>query len=417
MPGPEFTLIKAARLIDGRGGPPIPRGAVLIEGERVRTVGREAEVASPEGATVEVLDYLDHTVLPGLVDSHVHLNGFGDGRAGDELATLQDEVFAMQSARNARTHLESGVTTVRDCGAKNRTTLMSREASEILKLATPRMVLTGRPMAIVGGHLSYFGIEATGPDGCRAEVRQLIKEGADFVKMTATGGSTRTSFKWRPSFGPQELAAIVDETHKFGKHTVAHCVSSQAIEWCLDAGVDTIVHGFHADPDGTMHFRPEIAERMAEQGTILNPTLHDGRSSIWRLESKQESEGLTDAERFQLEEARRVYEHILESFAKNRNAGVPLVCGSDSSWATYPMGGYQFDIEAHVDGGMTPPEAIVAATRDAARSCWVDRDVGTLEPGKFADVLVVKGDPSVDIKALRHVTDVLLGGRRVARSG
>ena len=197
-----LKLIKAARLIDGTGDPPLERGAILLEGSIIKQIGTEEAVVPPEGADVVEFDYEDKTILPGLVDCHVHLNGIGDGRMGDELALLPDEVLALQAAQNARAHLYSGVTTVRDCGAKNRTTFMLRKAMEMGISPGPRLVLSGRPMAIVGGHLSYFGVAATGVDQCRAEVRQLIKEGADFIKITATGGSTRTSHPMRPSFSP-----------------------------------------------------------------------------------------------------------------------------------------------------------------------------------------------------------------------
>ena len=126
-----FKLIKAARLIDGRGGPPLERGAVLVEGDVIRAVGTEEAVVPPEGAQVQEFNYEDKSVLPGLVDSHVHLVGIGDGRAGDELTLLPDEVLTLQAARNARAHLYSGVTTVRDCGAKNQTTFMLRKAMEM----------------------------------------------------------------------------------------------------------------------------------------------------------------------------------------------------------------------------------------------------------------------------------------------
>ena len=173
-PAPNFTLLKADRLIDGNGGPPLERGAILLKGDRITAVGTEESVVPPEGATVEEITYEGKTLLPGLVDCHVHLNGIGDGRAGDDLATLPDEILTVQSASNARAHLYSGVTTVRDCGAKNRTTFLLRQAVEMGITIAPRLILTGRPMAIVGGHLSYFGIEATGPTECRAAVRQLI---------------------------------------------------------------------------------------------------------------------------------------------------------------------------------------------------------------------------------------------------
>ena len=411
----DFKLIKAARLIDGTGAPPLERGAVLIEGSQIKAVGTEEAVVPPEGGRVQEFDYGDKSVLPGLVDCHVHLNGMGDGRKGDDLALLPDEVLTLQSARNARAHLYSGVTTVRDCGAKNRTTFMLRQAVDMGITPGPRLVLTGRPMAIIGGHLSYFGIEATGEVECQAAVRQLIKEGADFIKITATGGSTKTSFPLRPSFTVQELKAICEEAHKFGKHAAAHCVNSQGIINALDAGIDTLIHAVPKDIDGNVSHLPEITERIVKQGAFVNATLYQGQTKIDRMEHLRESGGLTEEEQRELDTLRTGHEARLEHVAAMRAEGVRLVCGSDSSWSNYPMGNFQGEIEAHLKVGMSPMEAIVSATSDSARSCWTDDQVGTLEPGKQADVLVVDGDPSEDITALRNVADVFLGGELVDR--
>ena len=411
----DFKLIKAARLIDGTGGPPLERGAVLIEGEQIRAVGTEEAVVPPEGARVQEFNYEDKSVLPGLVDCHVHLNGIGDGRTGDELVQLPDEVLTLQSARNARAHLYSGVTTLRDCGAKNRTTFMLRQAVDMGITAAPRLVLAGRPVAIIGGHLSYFGIQATGEVECRAAVRQLLKEGADYIKITATGGSTKTSVRGRPSFTVEELTAICDEAHKFGKHAAAHCSSSQGMLNALDAGIDTVIHAIHHEPDGTSRYRPEITEQIVKQGAFVNATLYQGQTKIDQMERLQESGGLAAEEQRELETLREGHEVRLEHVATMRAEGARLVSGSDSSWSFYPMGNFQGEIEAHVEVGMSPMEAIVSATSDSARSCWTDDQVGTLEPGKQADVLVVDGDPSEDITALRNVVDVFLGGELVDR--
>ena len=413
----DFTLLKAARVIDGLGGPPIERGAVLMQGDAIQAVGPEEEVVPPEGARVSEISYEDKTALPGLVDCHVHMVGIGDGRAGDDLTLLPDEVLTLQAARNARTHLYSGVTTVRDCGAKNRTTFMLRSAYEMGIVEGPRLSLAGRPLAIVGGHLSYFGIEATGEVECRAHVRQLVKEGADFIKVTATGGSTRTSFPTRPSFSPDELAAIVDEAHSFGKHTAAHCASTQGMVNALDAGIDTIVHGMFVEPDGSWLYRPELAERIARQGVFVNPTIHNGRGQMLALELMRAEQELTAGELEELDALQRRDEERLSAFAAMRDAGVRLVSGSDSAWSAYPMGGFQHEIAAHVEGGMSPSEAILSATSVSARSCWMDGQVGTLEPGKRADVLVVEGDPALDVSALWNVADVYLDGKRVERTG
>ena len=409
----DFTILNAARLVDGTGGPVAEAAAILLEGDTIRQIGTRESVRAPDGATAQEMDYGDATILPGLVDCHVHLNGIGDGRSGDELVTLPDEVLTVQTAQNARRHLYTGVTSLRDCGAKNRTTFMLRQAAEMGIVPAPRLVLAGRPVAIIGGHLSYFGIEATGPTECRAAVRQLVKEGADFIKITATGGSTRTSNSLRPSFNVDELTAICEEAHKFGKHAAAHCHSSQAMLNVLDAGIDTIIHGDFREPDGAETFRPEIADRIAEQGVYVNKTIGGSVAGMRILEAEDD---LTEDMQDQLDEMRRSSDMRLGHFARLREAGVMMAAGSDSAWGRYQMGDFQTEIEAHVMGGMSTMEAIVAATRDSARSCWTESSVGTLEPGKQADVLVVDGNPLEDINQLRRVSDVFLAGDRVDRA-
>ena len=409
---PQFTILKAARLIDTAAEAVQEQAAILLEGNTVRQIGTAETVHAPEGASVQEIDYGDATILPGLVDSHVHLNGIGDGRAGDELVTLPDEVLTVQAAQNARRHLYSGVTTLRDCGAKNSTTFMLRQAVDLGIVPAPRLILAGRPVAIIGGHLSYFGTAATGVDECRAAVRQLIKEGADFIKITATGGSTRTSHPLRPSFNVEELRAICDEAHRFGKHAAAHCASSQGMANSLDAGIDTIIHGVHKDPDGADTYRHALTERIAEQGVFVNPTLGQGVARIRMLEDMQ---SLTAAQQAELDAARHTSDARMDHFARMRDAGVVMAAGSDSAWSYYPMGDYQTDIEAHAMAGMSNMEAIVSATRDAARSCCIDSLVGTLDPGKQADVLVVNGNPLEDLADLRQVADVFLAGTRIDR--
>ena len=366
---PQFTILKAARLIDTAAEAVQEQAAILLEGSTVRQIGTAETVHAPEGASVQEIDYGNATILPGLVDSHVHLNGIGDGRAGDELVTLPDEVLTVQSAQNARRHLYSGVTTLRDCGAKNSTTFMLRQAVDLSIVPAPRLILAGRPVAIIGGHLSYFGTAATGVDECRAAVRQLIKEGADFIKITATGGSTRTSHPLRPSFNVEELRAICEEAHRFGKHAAAHCASSQGMANSLDAGIDTIIHGVHKDPDGADTYLPDITERIAEQGVFVNPTLGQGVARVRMLE---DMENLTAEQQAELDAARHTSDARMDHFARMRDAGVVMAAGSDSAWSYYPMGDYQTDIEAHAMAGMSNMEAIVSATRDAARSCCID---------------------------------------------
>ena len=410
-----FQLIRAGRVLDCTGDPAIDNGAILVEDSEIRAVGRQGDIAAPEGAQVEVHDYPDKTVLPGMVDCHTHHNGFGDGRFGDELVTLPDEVLTLQSARNARSSLFTGVTTVRENGPKNFTMLRLRDAINDGIVLGPRMVLCGRPVAIIGGHMGYFGSEATGPTEAKAMVRQLIKEGADYIKITATGGSTRTSFPLRPSFDVDELTAITDEARKFGKLTATHCVSTQGTINSIDAGVDMIIHCVFKNADGTDDFRQDVAERLGERSTYVNPTLHVGRSGVWTIQTKIEQEGRTPAGQTALDDSRRQFDTRLEHCRRMIEMGLNVITGSDSSWSNYKLGNTVYETECLVMAGYTPAQGVLSVTRDAARALGVDDSVGTLEPGKEADIIVVDGDPTERIEDLWNVEEVFFRGQRLDR--
>ena len=410
-----FKLIKASHLIDSRGGPPIENGAVLVDGSSIVAVGPAKDVAAPEGAQVQIFDFPNMTIMPGMVDCHTHHNGFGDGRTGDEVSTLPDELLTVQAAYNARKTLFTGVTTMRENGPKNMTMFRLREAINQGISVGPRMVLCGRPVAIIGGHMGYFGTEATGPNQARAATRQLIKEGADYIKITATGGSTRTSFPLRPSFNVDELTAITEEARKFGKLTATHCTSTQGIINSLDADVDMIIHCVFKDADGTDNFREDVAERLGKKGAYLNPTLHVGRSAAWALVYKKEREGLTPAEQAQLDSRLRGFEVRSEHFSRLIKMGLKVITGSDSSWGDYKLGNAVYEVEALVDAGFSEMQGILSVTREAAKALDMDKLVGTLEPGKEADIIVVDGNPAADIKDLWKIAEVFLRGVRITR--
>lgn len=411
----EFKRITAGLLIDGKSGPPVERGAVLIQGSKIIAVGRERDVVPPEGAPVETHDYPGKTMMPGMVDCHTHHNGFGDGRAGEDVAALPDEVLALQAARNARACLYSGVTSIRDNGAKNMTMFRVRDAIGLGITPGPRMVLCGRPLAIVGGHMGYFGTEVTGSVEAIAATRQLIKEGADYIKICATGGSTRTSFPLLPAFNVEELKAITHEAHKFGKLTGAHCSSTQGTINCVEAGVDMIIHCVFRDADGSANFQEDVAELIGRQGAYVNPTVHVARARVWALQKLKESGGLTHQEESRLDDALRDLEMRLEHLSRLIDMGLKIITGSDSSWGDYRLGNTVYETECLVRAGLSPMKAILSVTSEAARSIGIDGVTGTLEPQKEADVIVVGGNPAEDINALWNVEEVFLGGERVDR--
>ena len=411
----HFTILTADRLIDATGGGAIENGAVLLDGSAIAAVGRADEIRAPEGAAVQTNHYAGCTIMPGMVDCHTHHNGFGDGRLGDDLALLSDEILTIQSARNARASLYSGVTTIRENGPKNVTMFRLRDAINEGLAIGPRMVLCGRPVSIIGGHMGYFGGEVTGANEARALTRELIKEGADYIKITATGGTTRTSFPTLPSFDVDELKAVTDEARKFGKLTATHSSNSAGISNSLDAGVDMIIHCYYLDADGAVNFREDIAERIERQSAFVNPTLQVSRATAWDLTHKRDERGLSISEQADLETARANLDVRLDHTRRMIDMGVKVITGSDSSWSSYRLGNTVYETELLVHSGYTPMQGVLSVTSWAADALGVSDIVGTLEPGKAADVLIVQGDPAKDINALWNVEDVFLAGRRIER--
>ena len=412
---PDFKILKAAHLIDGNGGPTLSNQAVLIQDSEILAVGQAKDIQAPAGSNVEVLDFGDKTIMPGMVDAHTHHVGFGDGRVGDEVAGYPDEVLTIQAAKNARRALLSGVTTIRENGPKNMTSLRLRDAINQGLTIGPRMHLCGRPVSIIGGHMGYFGTTPTGPNQCREAVRQLIKEGADYIKITATGGSTQTSLPLRPSFNSDELRSITDEAQKFGKLTAAHCSSIQGIANSLDAGVDMIIHCIFQEYDGRNNFREDLAEQIVTQGAYVNPTLHVFRSSIWKLMIKHEDQGLTSGEQIELDQMRRDFDERLEHCRRLLKMGAKVITGSDSSWGNYLLGNTPYETECLVMAGMSHSDGVHSVTGDSAKSLNMENIVGSLEPGKQADIIVIDGDPTQKITTLWNVSEVFLAGDKIQR--
>ncbi len=414
----DFKLVKAGLLIDGRGGKPIENGAVLVQGSKISQVGPATDIAAPEGALVEEYDYPADTLLPGLIDAHAHLNYLGNGMHTDDVMNLSDDILLMRSIVNARTHLEAGVTTIRECGAKHYTTFSLREGIRQGLAVGPRMLLCGRPITITGGHMSQMGSETDGVDAVRIAVRQLVKDGADWIKVAASGGSTSTSQATRPSYSLEELRAIVDEAHNLGKQVGTHSLVAQSVVNSLDADVDLIIHCGMLEADGTNKFREDIAERIASEGKGVNSTLHIGRARLWMLEERvhggDPSPRVPWGRRtLTLDSVRRDVETSFDHVRRLDMAGVQQIPGSDSGFGWYPMGRFVDELECLVLAGLSPTKVLLAATRDSAKAFGVSRITGTLERGKSADLLIVNGDPTQDIMALANVVAVFSEGRKV----
>ncbi len=408
------TVVMPGKLIDGVHDSAREAMAVAFQQGVISWTGPRGEVESAIGDAVhEVLEYPGATLLPGLFDCHTHTNMPGDGRTGEEADRDSDEIRLLRSARNVGDALATGVTTLCDCGSWNRTAFALKDGLAQSVVDGPSVLVSGPPLTVTGGHLWFMGGEADGLDAVRSQVRNLVKQGADFIKIAASGGSTLTSDPFRPSYSMEELCAIVEEAHNRDKPVLAHCRSTKAINYALNAGVDAILHCFFYDEDGTYRYDEPTADRLAEAGVWLNPTMHLGRASRAALLRAQAERPLTPEEQFRLDRSNRMGGTVIEQFRLMIQAGVKLVGGSDCGWGSYPFGDFQGEVLAMADAGLSSMEAIRAGTRNPAAALRKDHQTGTIEPGKNADLLVVDGDPLQDLQALRSVNAIFKEGRKV----
>ena len=408
----EQVVIQADRLIDGVGGPPVEDMALVIDGDVISRIVPSTHLGDV-AESVRVLRFPGATLLPGLIDSHTHTNMAGRGRSGEEAMSDGDDLMLLRSARNARIALRSGVTTMCDNGAWHNTGFSLKHGIEEGEVSGPTMLVCGRPVTVTGGHLWFMGGETDGVEGVRTTTRQLIKQGADFIKVIATGGSTLTSDPYRPAFGVDELKSIASEAHNQGRFVGAHCRSNQGMRNVLEAGLDAIYHAFLVDENAVASYDDDIVKHIVQQDVWVNPTMHIGRSHIWALEAKREANELTAEEEEKLAAG---YEHRkvrLEQVARMADAGVRLIAGSDCGWGVYPFGGLHYELECMVQAGLTPMQAILSATSHCADALGMGDGVGRLAVGKKADLLVVEGDPSRKILDLAKVEAVFKDGVRV----
>ena len=415
--GGPLTVVLPGKLIDGVNGKSQEGMAVAFQDGLVSWVGPRGELdnARDHGST-STLEYPDATLLPGLFDCHTHTNMPGDGRTGEEGDRDSDEIRLLRSARNVGHALATGVTSLCDCGSWNRTGFALKDGLAQGVVEGPTVLVSGPPLTVTGGHLWFMGGEADGVDAVRSRVRSLVKQGADFIKIAASGGSTLTSDPYRPAYSLEELRAIVDEAHNRDKPVLAHCRSTKAINYALEAGVDAILHCFFYDEDGTYRYDEATAGRLAEAEVWLNPTLHLGRASRAALLRTMEERPLTPDEQVRLDRSNRMKGVSEGQFRQLIEAGVKLIGGSDCGWGSYPFGDFQGEVLAMADAGLSPVQAILAGTRNPATVLRRQDRTGTIEPGKNADLLVVDGDPLEDMEALRSVAAVFKGGRLVPSS-
>jgi len=386
-----MRVVRCGKLIDVRVGRVVENAVLLIDGSKLAAVGEESSVEIPKGGEVEVVDCSEKTILPGLIDTHLHF-ALGAGANYEEMFQWPDSLQLVSGILNARLTLESGVTTARDCGARNRVALDLREAARRNLIQAPRLLVCGRSITMTGGHFHYCNAEADGYEGVRRATRQLLKEGVDFIKIMASGGGTQGTIRQRASYTTEELRGATDEAHRQGKTVTAHCHATHAIANAIEAGVDAIEHCTFIEPDGKglKHvFRQDIAREMVRKGIFADNVVI----------------ATTDRDRL-------VW--CFENFKELRCLGAKIIAGTDGL-GLYKTAGISFVLEMMVRGGMTPMEAIQAATIGSAGASGLEDTVGALEVGKEADLIAVEGDPLEDIRVLRNPILVMKGGIIIPR--
>jgi imidazolonepropionase-like amidohydrolase len=407
-PAPKVTYIRAGRLFDATSDSVRENMVIVVQDERIQNVGSASSIAIPAGATV--IDLSRATVLPGLIDCHTHLGARADRY--DEISRFKDTPFqsAFVAVVNARKTLEAGFTSVRDVGSEPFLAVDLRNSIKEGLVPGPRIVASGPPISITGGHgdlnnyspqtrVSMFPEErdfaiADGVDQIRHVVRAQVKYGVDVIKIIATGGVlSKGDSPGAPQYTPEELKAAADEAHMAGRKIAAHAHGTQGIKNALAAGIDSIEHASLIDEEGL---------RMAkEHGTYLVMDIYNDDYILGMAPQFGLAQENIDKEKM-------VGRLQRENFQKAVQSGVKMAFGTDAG--VYPHGDNARQFFYMVKFGMTPAQAIRAATSSAADLIGRSKDVGSIETGKYADIIAVVNDPLHDVRALENVAFVMKGG-------
>jgi len=402
-----MKVIRAGRLIDGTGAAVRRSQSIFLDDGRIVAI----EPSGDPPSDAEVIDASDSTVMPGMIDGHVHLVfSAGEFPLGD-LGLEDDQRLLLRSVAAARQALGAGVTTVRDLGGRGGVIFRLRDAINDGLLRGPRILAAGSPITITGGHCHFLGLEADDEAGVRAAARSQLKAGATCLKIMATGGRmTPGTNVGRAQFSVAELAAAVDEARRRGVPIAAHALGTDGIRTAAEAGVDTIEHCSWLGATAGVDFDEAAAVRMAEQGTAAEPTLDTIIGPMNHTPPDNMSAGLREHITLRKE--------IIKCVRRMVELGVPIVTGTDAGVSWTPFDSLALEVELLVtEVGMTPLQAIHSATGLAALALGLADTVGTISAGRTADVIVVDGDPSVAIGDLRNVRLVVQAGKVVAKDG
>jgi imidazolonepropionase-like amidohydrolase len=402
----ETVVVHAGRLIADASRPASGPSTIVITDGRITSV---SEGLDPAPAGARLVDLSTRTVLPGLIDTHVHLSGDPGGEFWRE-AVESDEWWTLIGVKNARITARAGFTTVRDVGSPPQVGFALRRAAREGMIDGPRILSSGPPISIVGGHgdvsgfrpevIRALGVDniCTGAEECARRVREFSRAGADLIKITATGGVLSQQARGLGQhFTDSEMKAIVDTAHSLGLKVAAHAHGARGIEAAARAGVDSIEHGTFADAASL--------RAMKAAGSVMVPTLMAFTGIRERL-GKNVYTPAVEAK------VRETLSHVGKAARAARAMGVPVVFGTDAAVFEHGRNAQEFALLVE-HAGMSPAEAIASATTAAARLLGMENEVGRIAPGYSADLIAVSGDPLRDVRALEKVDYVMVRGRTI----
>jgi imidazolonepropionase-like amidohydrolase len=386
-----MKVLRCEKAILGNGET-VDNTILLIEGSKIIEVGDESSIDVPKD--VQEIGINGGFVLPGLIDTHLHF-AIGPGANYVKQFMNSDGVQLASGVVNARSTLDAGVTTARDLGARDRVAFDLRESERAGLILSPRLLVCGRSITMTGGHFHYCNAEADGYEEVRKAARRLIKEGADFIKIMTSGGGTVGTRRDLPSYTTEEIGGAVDAAHVVGKTVTAHCHATQAMINSTEAGVDVIEHCSFMEPDGRggvkQEFREDVAEEIVKKGIYVDNLINPSQENYGRLK------------------------HSFENFRGFKKLNAKILPGTDGL-RTHQTGLLSLALEMWVKGGASHMEAILAATKISAEAIGLDDLIGTIEPGKEADLVVVGSDPLINIAALRDPKMIMKGGKVIPPS-
>jgi imidazolonepropionase-like amidohydrolase len=391
-------LFRNGRIVDGLGGV-FEKGWVLVKQGRIEAVGRGAAGAAEGREDAEVVDLEGRTLLPGLIDCHVHLVLDGGPDPMTRAVQSADAEAVLGMAANGVKTLKAGFTAVRDLGSKSFIDVHLRNAVEAGLVQGPRIACSGQMICITGGHGSQMGCVADGPDGVRRAVRIQAGAGVDWVKLMATGGVlTRGGVPGMPHLNPEELRAGVEEAHKLHLRTSAHSQSLEGSRNAIRAGIDCLEHGVGMDQ--------EIVEEMVKKGVYLVPTLSAPANIIARGERAGIPVEFVD-------KTRRLFDDHVAGFQLAARTGVKIAMGTDAGTPFNLHGENARELVLMAEHGMPAEEAVRSATSRAAELLGLEESLGSIAVGKRADLLVVEGNPLEDLSVCGDPVAVFRAGERV----